>query len=79
MSEKKIAQLFALFLAWLVVVIFVIWAIIKGFSLFPLVGRSLIVGGVVYLVVFYYTFWILTRGSPPAEQKEMKHESGQKD
>lgn len=79
MSEKKTAQLFALFSAWLVIVIFVVWALVKGFSLFSLISRSLVIGGVIYSVVFYYTYWVLTRGLPPEEKKEIKHESGQKD
>ncbi|HSV32207.1 MAG TPA: hypothetical protein VLH40_09350 [Atribacteraceae bacterium] len=66
--RKKTPRLLALSLTWLVVLFYFVWGMVRNISLFTVVWRSFVIAIVVYVVVYYYLFWIVSR--VPAEDKK---------
>ncbi len=75
---KKLARLFALLVTWLVVVFYVIWGFVRNLSLFTIAWRILLLALVVYVVVFYYSFWIATQGSF-VQEGNVSHDESRRD
>lgn len=69
-EPKRVARIFAFLVAWCTVTVFVIVGLVRGFSLLVLVLRALLLGVVVFYVVYFYLSWFLT----PREVNSQKEE-----
>ncbi len=57
-QTKRLARFFALFLSWVLVIVYFIWGWGRNLSLFTLVWRGFLLFLAIYLVIFYYSLWI---------------------
>lgn len=72
-QTKRLARFFALFLSWVLVIVYFIWGWGRNLSLFTLVWRGFLLFLAIYLVIFYYSLWIISYNEN--KKMEMKDES----
>lgn len=75
--DKNLARLFALFLSWVLLVAYLIWAFCRNLSFLTLVWRGLLLFSVTYIVIFYYSLWIISLGGN--KEMEIRDESDSRD
>ncbi len=77
LNETKIWRVFfALFLSWVLLVAYLIWGFWRNLSFLTLVWRFLLFS-VTYIVIFYYSLWIISLGGN--KEMEIRDESDSRD
>jgi len=76
-QAKNLARLLALFLSWILLVLYFIWGFWRNLSFLTLVWRGLLLFSVAYLIIFYYFLWIISSGGN--KETEVKDESNSGD
>jgi len=75
--DKNLARLFALFLSWVLLVAYLIWGFWRNLSFLTLVWRGFLLFSVTYIVIFYYSLWIISLGGN--KEMEIRDESDSRD